>query len=63
MSDSLPPYVLHPARLLCPWDSPGKNTGVGFHALPVGNLPDPWIQPASLIPTVLVAGFFTTSAE
>ena len=19
--------------LLCPWDSPGKNTGVGFHAL------------------------------
>ena len=22
-----------PARLLCPWDSPGKNTGVGYHAL------------------------------
>ena len=22
-----------PARLLCPWDSPGKNTGVGFHSL------------------------------
>ena len=21
----------HPTRLLCPWDSPGKNTGVGFH--------------------------------
>ena len=21
------------ARLLCPWDSPGKNTGVGCHAL------------------------------
>ena len=21
-------------RLLCPWDSPGKNTGVGFHFLP-----------------------------
>ena len=20
-----------PARLLCPWDSPGKNTGVGCH--------------------------------
>ena len=20
-------------RLLCPWDSPGKNTGVGCHAL------------------------------
>ena len=22
-----------PARLLCPWDSPGKNTGVDCHAL------------------------------
>ena len=22
-----------PPRLLCPWDSPGKNTGVGCHAL------------------------------
>ena len=21
------------ARLLCPWDSPGKNTGVGCHFL------------------------------
>ena len=24
------------ARLLCPWDSPGKNTGVGCHALLLG---------------------------
>ena len=23
----------HPTRLLCPWDSPGKNTGVGCHFL------------------------------
>ena len=22
-----------PSRLLCPWDSPGKNTGVGCHVL------------------------------
>ena len=22
-----------PARLLCPWNSPGKNTGVGCHSL------------------------------
>ena len=22
-----------PAKLLCPWDSPGKNTGVGCRAL------------------------------
>ena len=33
MSDSLQPYGLQPARLLCPWDSPGKNTGVGCHFL------------------------------
>ena len=33
MSDSLQPYGLQLARLLCSWDSPGKNTGVGCHAL------------------------------
>ena len=27
------PMELQPARLLCPWDSPGKNTGVGCHFL------------------------------
>ena len=33
VSDSLRPYGLYPPRLLCPWDSPGKNTGVGCHPL------------------------------
>ena len=33
MSDSLQPSGLQPTRLLCHWDSPGKNTGVGGHAL------------------------------
>ena len=33
LSDSLWPYGLYPSRLLCPRDSPGKNTGVGCHAL------------------------------
>ena len=33
MSGSLQPHGLQTARLLCPWDSPGKNTGVGCHAL------------------------------
>ena len=33
MSDSLRLYGLWPTRLLCLWDSPGKNTGVGCHAL------------------------------
>ena len=27
------PWTPGPARLLCPWDSPGKNTGVGCHFL------------------------------
>ena len=27
MSNSLRPHGLQPARLLCPWNSPGKNTG------------------------------------
>ena len=27
----LQPHGLWSARLLCPWDSPGKNTGVGSH--------------------------------
>ena len=30
---SLRLYGLQPARLLCPWDSPGKNSGVDYHGL------------------------------
>ena len=30
---TLQPHRLQPARLLCPWDSPVKNTGVGCHFL------------------------------
>ena len=29
-------YGLQPTRLLCPWDSPGKNTGVCCHTLRQG---------------------------
>ena len=29
----LQPHGLEPVSLLCPWDSPGKNSGVGCHAL------------------------------
>ena len=32
MSDSLQPYELEHARVLCPWDSLGKCTGMGCHA-------------------------------
>ena len=33
VSNSLWPHGLRPVRLLCPWNSPGKNTGVGCHSL------------------------------
>ena len=33
MSDSSRPHGLQPTRLLCPWDFPGKSTGVGCHCL------------------------------
>ena len=33
VSDSVRPHRQKPTRLLCPWDSPGKNTGVGCHFL------------------------------
>ena len=39
MFESLQPHGLWPARLLCPWDSPGKNTGVGCHFLLQGIFP------------------------
>ena len=29
------------------WASPGKNTGVGCHAVPSGDLPNPGIEPSS----------------
>ena len=33
MSDSVRPHRWQPTRLHHPWDSPGKNTGVGSHFL------------------------------
>ena len=36
---------LKPARFLCPWDFPSKNTGLPFP--PPGNLPDPGMETAS----------------
>ena len=62
MSDSVRPPGLQPARLLCPWDSPGKNTASGLPFPPPGDLPDLGIEPASLTSPALAVGFFTTSA-
>ena len=39
VSDSLRHHGLEPTRLLCPRNSPGKNSGVGSHALLQGILP------------------------
>ena len=46
-----------PARLLCPWDFPGKNTRMGCHFLLQGNLPNLGVEPGSL---ALACGFFAT---
>ena len=39
LSHSLRPHGLQPGRLLCPWEFPGKSTGVGCHFLLQGS---PW---------------------
>ena len=41
ISNSLRPYV----RLLCLWDSPGKNTGVGCHTVLQGIFPTQGLNP------------------
>ena len=61
MSDFLQPYELQPARLLCPWDSPGKNTAVVCLYSPPGDLPNLGIEPTSLMSPTLADKFFTTS--
>ena len=59
MFGSWHPYELQPARLFCPQDFPGRNTGLGCHFLLQGNLPDPEIKPTFLSSPALAAGFFT----
>ena len=39
VSNSLWPHGLWPARLLCSWDSSGKNTGVSSHSIFQGLFP------------------------
>ena len=39
VSESLWPHGVLTTRLLCPWDSPGKNTGVDCHFLLQGIFP------------------------
>ena len=46
VSYSLRPCGLSSARLLCPWDSPGKDTGVGCHALLQGIISTQGLNPS-----------------
>ena len=48
VSDSLRPCGLQPTRLLHPWDSSGKNTGVGSHFLLQGILQTQGLNPGLL---------------
>ena len=45
VSDSLRPHGQKPTRLLCPWQFPGKNTGVGCHLLLQGIFPTQGLNP------------------
>ena len=62
MSDSVQPYGLQPPRLLCPWDSPGKNTRMGCRALLQGIFLTQGWNPRLLRLPALAIRFFTTSA-
>ena len=58
VAQSCPTLWLHglwPTRLLCPWDSPGKNSGVGCHALLQGIF-----QPRDRTQVSCIAGRFFT---
>ena len=49
MSNSLQPHGLQQStRFLCPWNSPGKNTGVGSHCLLQGIFPTQGSNPGLL---------------
>ena len=53
-------YGLQPSRFLCPWDSRGKNIGMGGCAVLSGIVPAR-DQPESLSLPVMAGGFSTTS--
>ena len=62
MSNSLQPHELLSIRLLCPWDPPGKNAGVGYHSLLQGVLPTQGFNPCLLMSPALAGRLFTSSA-
>ena len=61
MSSSLRPCGLELIRLVPLWDSPGKNPGVGSHALFQEIFPAQGLNPSLMCP-ILAGEFFTTSS-
>ena len=61
MSNSVQPYGLQPARLLCPWGFSRQEFWSGLPCPPPGDLPEQGIEHASLISPALAGGFFTIS--
>ena len=49
MSDSLRPHRWQPTRFCCPWDSPGKNTGVGLPYLSPMHESEKWKWSRSVV--------------
>ena len=60
MSDSLRPHGLHPTRLLCAWNFPGKSIGVGCCFLLQGIFLTLGSNPHLFASLVLEDTFFTT---
>ena len=61
VSGSLQLHGLWPTRLLCPWDSPGKNTGVGCH-FPLQRIFLTRESNSALLVFCIAGGFFTTES-
>ena len=54
------PWAIFP-RLLCPWGFSRQESWRGWPCPPPGDLPDPGIEPTSLLTPTLASSFFTTS--
>ena len=61
MPNSLRPHELQPARLLCPWDFPCKNTRVGCHFLVQGIFLTQRSKLVSLESPALAGRYFSTA--
>ena len=61
--NSLRPYGLQSARLLCSWDSPGKNTEVSCHFLLQGIFPTQGLNPCFLCLPTLAGGLSLVPPE